>query len=63
MREEDKNEEQNEEQNEEKKMGNLSKNWFYIPGIVFILGIEFLIRDVFLPENAQDIHIGISVLI
>ncbi len=56
-------EEQNEEQNKEKKMGNLSKKWLYIIGIVFILGIEFLIRDIFLPENAQNIHIGISVLI
>ena len=56
-------EEQNEEQNEEKKIGNLSKKWLYTIGIVFILGIEFLIRNVFLPEEEPDIHIGIAVLI
>lgn len=50
-------------QNEEKTIGKLSKKWLYAIGLVVILGSEFILRDVFLPEHAKDIHIGIAVLV
>jgi len=50
-------------QNEEKTIGKLSKKWLYVIGLAVILGSEFILRDVFLPDHARDIHIGIAVLI
>ena len=49
-------------QNEEKTTRGLSKNWLYVIGLVVILGSEFILRDVFLPEHARDVHIGIAVV-
>jgi membrane protease YdiL (CAAX protease family) len=42
---------------------SLSLKSRYIIGLIFILGSEFLLRDIFLPETATDIHIGIAILI
>ena len=39
------------------------KKWPYIVGLTAILGIEFLVRDVFLPIPASDVHIGIAISI
>jgi len=50
-------------QNEEKTIVKLSKKWLYVIGLVVILGSEFILRDVFLPEHARDINIGIAVLV
>jgi len=49
--------------NEEKTARKFFKKWFYIIGLVVVLGSEFILRDVFLPEHAKDIHIGIALLI
>ncbi|MCP8320347.1 MAG: hypothetical protein H3Z52_05345 [archaeon] len=47
----------------EKTMRKFPKNWFYVIGLVIILTSEFMLRDVFLPEHAGDIHIGIAILV
>jgi len=41
----------------------LPKKWRYPIGLVIILTSEFMLRDVFLPEHASDIHVRIAVLI
>jgi len=50
-------------QNEEKITRGLSKKWLYVIGLVVILGSEFILRDVFLPQQARDVHIGIAVAV
>ena len=32
-------------------------------GLIIILGIEFLLKDVFLPEHPKNFHIGIAIFI
>lgn len=49
-------------QSEGKTAPNLSKKWLYVIGLVVILGSEFILRDVFLPQNARGVHIGIILL-
>jgi len=41
----------------------LSKRWIYAIGLVIVFASEFMLRDVFLPEHARDIHIGMAVLV
>jgi len=48
-------------QNQEKTITKLSMNRLYIIGLVAILGSEVTLRDIFLPEHAGDIHIGIAI--
>jgi membrane protease YdiL (CAAX protease family) len=50
-------------QNEEKTIGKLPKKWLYVIGLVVTLGSEVILRDVFLPEHARNIPIGIAVLV
>jgi len=45
------------------KMRNFPKNWFYVIGLAIIFVSEFVLRDVLLPEQARDIHIGTAVLV
>jgi len=49
-------------QNEIRITKKLSEKWAYVIGLVVILGSEFILRDVFLPEHAKNIHIGMAVL-
>jgi membrane protease YdiL (CAAX protease family) len=49
--------------NEGKTIVNLPQKWLYVIGLVVILVSEFILRNVFLPEHARDIHIGIAVLV
>jgi membrane protease YdiL (CAAX protease family) len=49
-------------QNEEKIVVKSSKKWLYIIGLIIVLGSEFILRDIFLPEYAQDVHIKTIVL-
>jgi len=35
----------------------------YTIGLIIVLGSEFILRDVFLPRHARNIHIGITVLV
>ena len=32
-------------------------------GLIIVLGSEFILRDVFLPKYARNIHIGMAVLV
>ena len=50
-------------QNEIRITKKLSEKWAYVIGLVVILGSEFILRDVFLPEHAKNIHIGMAVLV
>jgi len=45
-------------QNETKTTKKLSEKWAYGIGLVIVFGSEFILRDVLLPEQANDIHIG-----
>ena len=49
-------------QNEVRTTNKLSKKWTYVIGLIIVLGSEFILRDVFLPEHAKNIHIGMAVL-
>jgi len=50
-------------QNEIKATRKLSEKWAYVIGLIVVLGSEFIIRDVFLPEQAKNIHIGMAILV
>jgi len=50
-------------QNEMGFTKKFSEKWAYVIGLVIVLGSEFLLRDVFLPEHARNIHIGMAVLV
>lgn len=39
------------------------KKRVYIIGLTMVLVTEFILRDVFLPEKASDIHIGIAIAV
>ena len=41
----------------------LSTKWIYTVGLVIVLVTEFIFRDVLLPENPSDIHIGMAVVV
>lgn len=41
----------------------MSKNYYSWVGIVFVIGSDFLIRNVFLPNNANEIHVRIAMII
>ena len=41
----------------------MSQKWFSWVGILIILGSEFLIRNILLPESANELHIQVALLI
>ena len=41
----------------------LSKRAIYEIGLLIVLGSEFILRDVLLPEHASDVHIGMAVMV
>jgi len=41
----------------------ISKREIYAIGLLIVLGSEFLLRDVFLPEKAGNIHIGMAIIV
>jgi hypothetical protein len=41
----------------------LSKKGAYVIGLIIVFGSDFILRDVFLPEHAKNIHIGKVVLV
>ena len=49
-------------QNEIRITEKLSEKWAYVIGLIIVLGSEFILRDVFLPAHARNIHIGMAVL-
>jgi len=48
---------------EERAAGKTSKKWFYLIGLVVIFGIDFILRDVLLPERPSDAYIGMAVTV
>jgi len=40
----------------------LSKRAIYAIGLLIVLGSEFILRDILLPEHASDIHVGLAVI-
>jgi len=50
-------------QSEVKTSKELSKKWAYVVGLIIVLGSEFLLRDVFLPDNPRDVDIAVAVLV
>jgi membrane protease YdiL (CAAX protease family) len=40
----------------------LSKKWIYAVGLIIVFGIEFVLRDFLLPENANDISIDLALV-
>jgi membrane protease YdiL (CAAX protease family) len=40
----------------------LSEKWVYAVGLTIVFGVEFILRDFFLPENANDISIDLALI-
>jgi membrane protease YdiL (CAAX protease family) len=40
----------------------LPKKWTYAVGLAIVFGIEFVLRDFLLPENANDVSIGLALV-
>lgn len=41
---------------------SVSRKWFYASGLIVVLVTDFVLRDVLLPEQPSDIHIGMALL-
>jgi membrane protease YdiL (CAAX protease family) len=40
----------------------LSKKWTYAVGLTIVFGVEFILRDFLLPENANNVSIGLALV-
>jgi len=40
----------------------LSEKWIYAVGLIIVFGVEFVLRDLLLPENANDISIDLALV-
>ena len=40
----------------------LSKKWNYTVGLTIVFGVEFVLRDFLLPENANNVSIGLALV-
>jgi len=40
----------------------LSEKWVYAVGLTIVFGVEFILRDFLLPENANDISIDLALI-
>jgi membrane protease YdiL (CAAX protease family) len=40
----------------------LSKKWTYAVGLTIVFGVEFVLRDFLLPENADNVSIGLALV-
>jgi membrane protease YdiL (CAAX protease family) len=49
-------------QNEKETGAELSMKWTYALGLTIVFGVEFVLRDFLLPENANDISIGLALV-
>jgi membrane protease YdiL (CAAX protease family) len=49
-------------ENEVRTSMGLGKKWAYPIGLIIVLASEFILRDVFLPRQASDIHVGIALV-
>jgi len=50
-------------QNEVRNTKKFSEKLAYVIGLIIVLGSEFILRDVFLPKYARNVHIGMAVLV
>ena len=41
----------------------LSRKWIYAIGLVIVFGVEFVLRDFLLPENANSVSIGLALVV
>lgn len=48
--------------NGKKSDTKLSKKWTSAVGLIIVFGIEFVLRDFLLPENASNISIGLAIV-
>jgi membrane protease YdiL (CAAX protease family) len=49
-------------QNEKNTEAKLSKKWIYAVGLTIVFGVELVLRDFLLPENANDISIRLALV-
>ena len=49
-------------QNGKNTDARLSKKWTYAAGLIIVFGIEFVLRDFLLPENANNVSIGLALV-
>ena len=49
-------------QNEKNTEAKLSKKWVYAVGLTIVFWVEFVLRDFLLPENANDVSIGLALV-
>jgi membrane protease YdiL (CAAX protease family) len=50
------------DQNKKNTDAPLSRKWTYAAGLMIVFGIEFVLRDFLLPENANDLSIGLALV-
>jgi membrane protease YdiL (CAAX protease family) len=41
----------------------LPKKWAYAIGLAIVFGVEFILRDFLLPENANNVSIGLALVV
>jgi len=44
-------------------LSSVSKKWVYTSGLITVFATEFVSRDVLLPEQPSDLHIGIALVV
>jgi membrane protease YdiL (CAAX protease family) len=49
-------------QNGKDTEAKLSKKWIYAVGLIIVFGVEFVLRDFLLPENANNVNIGLALV-
>jgi membrane protease YdiL (CAAX protease family) len=49
-------------QNEKNTEAKLSKKWIYAVGLTIVFGVELILRDFLLPENANNTSIGLALV-
>jgi hypothetical protein len=49
-------------QNRKNPDTKLSEKWIYAVGLTIVFGVEFILRDFLLPENANDISIDLALI-
>lgn len=49
-------------QNGKNTCAKLPKKWAYAIGLAIVFGVEFVLRDFLLPENADNVSIGLALV-
>jgi len=45
------------------RLSLVSKKWIYTSGLIIVFAADFVLRDVLLPEQPSDIHIGMALVV